>query len=176
MPVTPPYPSYQFRKWTSQCEGTLKKVKVTIQAVDGDCYLKVSGKPKSCPIAAHYQLPLRALNKKFGLYKKIIIHLRGSSHSNAVDVRNTFLSIIGYMKDVLMAFLADAGAAANPLESDFRSPALDYYLWLDHKADGFDDTARARLKMQWNVTFDALKNGKCEDILKLRTSPSIQLM
>ncbi|KAG2737373.1 hypothetical protein P692DRAFT_20883638, partial [Suillus brevipes Sb2] len=83
---------------------------------------------------------------------------------------------MGYMKDVLMAFLADAGASANPLESDFRSPALDYYLWLDHKADGFDDTARARLKMQWNVTFDALKNGKCEDILKLRTSPSVQLM
>jgi hypothetical protein len=176
MPVTPPYPSYQFRKWTAQYEGTLKKVKVTIQAVDGDCSLKVSGNPKSCPIAAHYQLPLRALNKKFGLYKKIIIHLRGSSHSNAVDVRSTFLSIMGYMKDVLMAFLADAGASANPLESDFRSPALDYYLWLDHKADGFDDTARARLKMQWNVTFDALKNGKCEDILKLRTSPSVQLM
>ncbi|KAG2127575.1 uncharacterized protein EDB93DRAFT_1256972 [Suillus bovinus] len=167
MPVTPPYPSYQFHKWTTQSEGTLKKVKVTIQAVDGDCSLKVSGKPKCFPIAAHYQLPLRALNKKFGLYKKIIIHLRGSSHSNAVDVRNTFLSIMGYMKDVLMAFLADASASANPLESNFRSPALDYYLWLDHKADGFDDTARARLKMQWNVTFDALKNGKCEDILKL---------
>jgi hypothetical protein len=85
MPVKPPYPSYQFRKWTAQYEGTLKKVKVTIQAVDGDCSLKVSGKPKSCPIAAHYQLTLRALNNKFGLYKKIIIHLRGSSHSNAVD-------------------------------------------------------------------------------------------
>jgi hypothetical protein len=177
MPVTPPHPSYEFREWTAQCEGTLKKVKVTIQTVDGDCSLKVlSGKTKCCPIAAHYHLPLRALNKTFGLYKKIIIHLRGSSHSNAVHTRNTFLSIMGYMKDVLMAFLADAGASANPLESDFRSPALDYYLWLDHKADGFDETARARLKMQWNVTFETLKKGKCEDILKLRMSPSIQLL
>lgn len=77
------------------------------------------------------------------------------------------------MKYVFMAYLTDARASKSPLGSDFRSSALDYYLWLDHKFDGFDDGSRERLKIEWNVTFEALKTGQCKDILELSTIFSI---
>ncbi|KAG2340037.1 hypothetical protein BDR05DRAFT_1002804 [Suillus weaverae] len=66
---------------------------------------------------------------------------------------------MGYMKDILKVFLTDAKASGNPLKSDFRSTALDYYLWLDHKSDGFDDGSHVCLKKEWNMTLEALKNG-----------------
>ncbi|KAG1830948.1 hypothetical protein DFJ58DRAFT_848341 [Suillus subalutaceus] len=169
--MTLSHASYQFSEWTSHREGTLKKLKVTIQDVDGECSMKVSGRNSKCyPIAAHYQLPLRALNKKFGLYKKIVTHLNGSSNLHATNLRNTFMSLLGYIKDIFNGFISDARTSANPLGSEFRSPALDYYLWLDHKVDGFDDGSRGRLKIEWNVTFEGLKKGECKDILEYHTS------
>jgi hypothetical protein len=109
--------------------------------------MKVSGKnPKFCSIAAHYQLPLHAQNKKIGLYKKIITHLNRSSNLHATHMQNTFLSLLGYLKDVVIGFILDAHTSANLLASDFRTPVLDYYLWLDHKVDGFDNRSRGCLK------------------------------
>ncbi|KAG2108263.1 uncharacterized protein F5147DRAFT_773847 [Suillus discolor] len=42
---------------------------------------------------------------------------------------------------------------------------MDYYLWLDHTADGLDDDCRQALQKAHGVTFEGLKNGQCPDIL-----------
>ncbi|KAG2087843.1 hypothetical protein BD769DRAFT_1396428 [Suillus cothurnatus] len=50
--------------------GKLLKVKDTIQDVNGECSLKITGQlhkgAKGCPVVPHYHLPLYALNMKFG--------------------------------------------------------------------------------------------------------------
>ncbi|KAG2108242.1 uncharacterized protein F5147DRAFT_773823 [Suillus discolor] len=154
-----------FQEWSSNDAKQFLKTKWTIQDVDGQCSLKVTGSRKGCPIAAHYHLPLYALNKKFGIYKKVVEHLWDSSGGEATTVRNTYLSVIKYLHEVRIAFLDNAGGSPNLLHGDFRSPALDYYLWMDHMGDGFDDDDRQALHTAHGVTFEALKNGQCSDIL-----------
>ncbi|KAG2740616.1 hypothetical protein P692DRAFT_20880849 [Suillus brevipes Sb2] len=142
------------------------KVKGTIQDVDGVCSFKVSSRSrKACDVAAHYRMPLHALNKKFGLYRKVVAHLGASSHDGAARMRNIYFSIMDYMNQVRLAFLEDAAQSENALRGDFRCPALDYYLWLDHNGDGFDDHYREALRVTHGVTFERIQNSACLDIL-----------
>ncbi|KAG1720424.1 uncharacterized protein EDB91DRAFT_1088861 [Suillus paluster] len=141
----------------------------TIEDVDGECSFKVSGMAsQSCPIAAHYRVPLRAINKKFGLYRHIVTHLTDSRNPLAIQLRDTYLSVMDYMHDVRIAFFTDARGSANPLEAGFRSPAMDYYLWLDHKVGAFHDRSREILEKDHNVTFKSLQNREGNDIITLR--------
>ncbi|KAG1786395.1 uncharacterized protein HD556DRAFT_1449772 [Suillus plorans] len=159
-------PSCQLRQWAPQDISRLMKVKGTIQDVDGECSFKVSGLSRTCQIAPHYRIPLHALNKKFGLYKKIVAHLDASSHKNATYMRDMYLSTIDYMNNVRIAFLEDAAGSTDALCGDFRSPVLDYYLWLDHTTSGFHAECRQALKESHGVTFEGLQNSTCPDILK----------
>ncbi|KAG2136433.1 hypothetical protein DEU56DRAFT_756339 [Suillus clintonianus] len=161
-------PSFIFRHWSKKNIGILMKSTATIEDVDGECSFKVSGiASKSCPIAAHYRVALRAINKKFGLYRKIVIHLTDSRNNLAIQLRDTYLSVMDYMHNVRIAFFVDARDSADPLEAGFRSPALDYYLWLDHKVGGFHDRSRETLEKDHNVTLRSLQNRECEDIIAL---------
>ncbi|KAG1859389.1 hypothetical protein C8R48DRAFT_774727 [Suillus tomentosus] len=85
-------PSCHFKEWSSHDARQLLKMKGTIQDVDGDCSIKLTGLRNGCPIAAHYRLPLYALNKKFGIYRKVVEHLWNASGVEAIDIRNTYLS------------------------------------------------------------------------------------
>ncbi|KAG2046008.1 hypothetical protein BDR06DRAFT_977797 [Suillus hirtellus] len=161
-------PSCQLRQWTTQDINRLMKVKGTIQDVDGEYSLKVSGlSRKSCQIAPHYRIPLHALNKKFGLFRKTVAHLDASSHQNAPYMRDMYLSIIDYINNVRIAFLEDAAISKDALCGDFRSPVLDYYLWLDHTTGGFHDDCRQALKESHGVTFEvdwsSYHNKECKE-------------
>lgn len=162
-------PSCTFRKWSNHDAQQLLKVKGTIQDVDGECSLKLSvHSRKGCPIAPHYRLPLYALNKKFGIYRKVVEHLQTLPSVEAATIRNTYLSVMQYLNDVRIAFLDDSSASSDPLHRKFRSPALDYYLWLDHTGDGFHDECREALKKSHDITFEGLENGVYPDILVFR--------
>ncbi|KAG2335964.1 hypothetical protein BDR05DRAFT_1006302 [Suillus weaverae] len=162
-------PSFTFHHWSKKKIGMLMKSTATIEDVDGECSFKVSGMAlQSCPIAAHYRVALRAINKKFGLYRKIAIHLTDSRNCLAVQLRDTYLSVMDYMHNVRIAFFEDARGSAVPLEAEFRSPALDYYLWLDHKVGGFHDRSRETLEKDHNVTLRSLQNREGEDIIAQR--------
>ncbi|KAG2108282.1 hypothetical protein DEU56DRAFT_920511 [Suillus clintonianus] len=159
-------PLCHIRQWSPEEIGRLLKVKGTIQDVDGLCSFKVSSRPrKSCDVAAHYRIPLHALNKKFGLYRKIVEHLSASSHFNAAQMRDVYASIMDYMNEVRIAFLEDAAGSLDALHGRFRSPALDYYLWLDHTCSGFDSQYRKVLQETHGVTFECIRDSTCSDIL-----------
>ncbi|KAG1832551.1 hypothetical protein DFJ58DRAFT_736336 [Suillus subalutaceus] len=159
-------PSCHFRQWSSADAQQLLKVKGTIQDVDGECSFKLTGQShKGCKIAPHYRLPLYALNKKFGIYRTVVQHLQDARSEEAARHRNTYLSVMRYLNDVRIAFLDDAGVCSDALRTDFRSAALDYYLWLDHTGSGFHDECRTTLATAHGVTFEGLKNGQCPDIL-----------
>ncbi|KAG2045543.1 hypothetical protein BDR06DRAFT_1015540 [Suillus hirtellus] len=159
-------PSCHFFEWSQNDARQLLKAKGTIQDIDGECSLKLSGHSrKSCLIAPHYRLPLYALNKRFGLYRKVVEHLHDTSIVEAAHLRNTYLSVMKYLHDIRISFLEDAAGSPDPLHGEFRSPAMDYYLWLDHTADGLDDECRQALEKAHGVTFEGLKNGQCPDIL-----------
>ncbi|KAG1835948.1 hypothetical protein F4604DRAFT_1943918 [Suillus subluteus] len=143
------HPSCNFRQWSTHDARKLLKVKGTIEDVDGECYLKVPvHSRKGCPIAPHYRLPLYALNKKFGIYRKVVEHLQTLPSIKAAAMRHTYLSVMQYLND-----------------AEFRSATLDYYLWLDHTCNGFHDGCREALDTTHGVTFERLKNGECSDIL-----------
>jgi hypothetical protein len=162
-------PLYVVRRWTLQDMNRLMKCKGTIQDVDGECTFKVSGVPqRSCCLAAHYRMPLHALNKKFGLYRRIVTHLDVSQHTNASRKRDTYLSIMDYMHNVRIGFIQDASRSPDASCGTFRSPILDYYLWLDHTVDGFHAGCRSALEETHSVTFEGLKNATCPDILVFR--------
>ncbi|KAG1784506.1 uncharacterized protein HD556DRAFT_1451705 [Suillus plorans] len=159
-------PLCNFRDWSVHDAEQLLKVKGTIQDVDGECSLKVTGKSrKACPIPAQYRLPMYALNKKFGIYRKIVQHLQKSSSEGAANLRDTYLSVMKYLHDVRIAFMEDSGGSSDPLNGTFRSAALDYYLWLDHTTYGFHEECRTTLLTSHGVSFEGLKNGDCPDIL-----------
>ncbi|KAG2354874.1 hypothetical protein BDR07DRAFT_1381928 [Suillus spraguei] len=145
--------SFHFQHWSTRNADTLMKSNGTIEDIDGEYSFKVSGRIlQSCPVAAHYRLPLRALNKKFGIYRKIVTHLTDSSLPLAAQLRDTYLSVMDYMHNVRIKFCADALGSPDPLEAGFRSPVLDYYLWLDHKAGGFHDISRTILEEDHKLT------------------------
>ncbi|KAG1790111.1 uncharacterized protein HD556DRAFT_1310895 [Suillus plorans] len=161
-------PFFRFRHWSSRNARTLMKSKGTIEDVDGECLLKVFqvGRPsESGHIAAHYRVPLRAVNKKFGIYRKIVTHLTSSSQPLASQLRDTYLSIMEYMHNVRITFCADARGSPDPLQAGFRSAALDYYLWLDHRAGGFHELCRAKIEQSHKVTFKSVQNRECQDII-----------
>ncbi|KAG1718052.1 uncharacterized protein EDB91DRAFT_1090353 [Suillus paluster] len=159
-------PSCQFREWSAHDLQKLIRVQGTIEDVDGECSLKISGqRQKGCRIVAHYRLPLQALNKKCGVYRKIVTHLTGLPGLDAADMLNTYASVMEYMNNVRIAFLKDASRSEDALHGDFQSPALDYYLWLDHTQHGFHAEYRDALERDHNVTFEAIQNGRCADIL-----------
>ncbi|KAG2107376.1 hypothetical protein DEU56DRAFT_707501, partial [Suillus clintonianus] len=106
-----------------------------------------------------YRIPLHALNKKFGLYRKIVAHLSSSSHCNASHMRDVYASIMDYMNEVRIAFMDDAAQSPDALHGKFRSPALDYYLWLDHISSGFDAKDREDLQATHGVTFKHVQNS-----------------
>jgi hypothetical protein len=164
-------PLFRSRRWNRRNASTLMKSKGTIEDVDGECLLKVSqvGRPsESGQIAAHYRVPLRALNKKFGIYRKIVTHLTSSSQPLASQLRDTYLSIMEYMHTVRSTFCADAQGSPDPLQAGFRSAALDYYLWLDHRAGGFHESCRTTLEQNHQVTFKSVQNRECQDIISFR--------
>ncbi|KAG2029294.1 hypothetical protein BDR03DRAFT_1018594 [Suillus americanus] len=158
-------PSCEFHQWSADEAQKLLKVKGTIQDVDGECTFKLTGSRKGCLVAPHYRLPLYALNKKIGLYRQVVQHLQTLSSTSVMEMRDTYLSVMQYLNDVRIAFLADAGASSNPLHGDFRSPTFDYFLWLDHHCDGFHDEWRDALAEVHQITFEGVKNGECADIL-----------
>jgi hypothetical protein len=162
-------PTYRYRTWT-KCEvGQLMKSKGTITDIDGEYFYTVSGQvSRNYHVAAHYRVPLRALNKKFGTYRKIVTHLTDSSHPLVAQVRDTYLSVMDYIHNVRISFCVDVKGSADPLGDGFRSPALDYYLWLDHIAGGFHDRCRAVLEHDHRVTFGAVQNRDVKDIISLR--------
>ncbi|KAG2063552.1 hypothetical protein BDR04DRAFT_1163562 [Suillus decipiens] len=167
IPPPPMNPFCLFRDWSLYDGRQLLKAKGTIQDVDGECTLKVTGPSrKGCPVAPHYRLPLYALNKKFGIYRKVVEHLEGSHSIGASHMRNTYLSVMQYLHDVRTAFVDDAEGSQNPLHGDFRSAALDYYLWLDHTSHGFHDECCEALYRAHGVTYESLKNGQSPDVLK----------
>ncbi|KAG2337137.1 hypothetical protein BDR05DRAFT_952839 [Suillus weaverae] len=161
-------PSFQFRHWSTSDVGILMKSKGTIKDIDGDYSFMISGKhSQSCSVAAHYRLPLRAINKKFGLYRKVVNHLTESSHPLATQLRDTYLSVMDYLQNVRIAFWADARGSPDPLDAGFRSPAMDYYLWLDHRAGGFHHECRMNLEKDHHITLKSIKNRECTDIIPL---------
>jgi flagellar biosynthesis regulator FlaF len=165
-------PLCNIRHWSPGEIDQVLKAKGTIQDVDGVCSFKVSSRSrKACDVAAHYRMPLHALNKKFGLYKKVVAHLSASSHDGAARMRNVYVSTMDYMTQVRLAFFEDAAGSENALRGDFRCPALDYYLWLDHHGDGFHN--REALRVSHGVTFERVKNSACPDILASREPPCI---
>ncbi|KAG1732809.1 hypothetical protein EDB19DRAFT_1831169 [Suillus lakei] len=120
-------PLCQFCQWSSEDIAQLMKIKETIQDVDGECSFKVSGQTcKGCNVAVHYYIRLHALNKKFGLYKRIVVYLDALSYHNTA-----------HMNDIQIAFMEDAAQSKDALQGDFRSPAFNYYIWLDHTGSGF---------------------------------------
>lgn len=170
----PMNPLCYIRQWSPEDISQLMKVKGTIQDVDGLCSFKVSSRPrKCCDVAAHYRIPLHALNKKFGLYRKVVAHLSASSHCNAAHMRDVYVSIMDYMNEVRIAFVEDSARSPDALHGDFRSPALDYYLWLDHTCSGFDAQYREALQATRGVTFEHVQNSTCSDILVFRACPCI---
>ncbi|KAG1837842.1 hypothetical protein DFJ58DRAFT_846298 [Suillus subalutaceus] len=157
-----------FQHWSTRNTGSLLKSKATIKDADGECSFEISGHAsQSCAVAAHYRVPLRAINKKFGVYRKIVTHLTKSSHPLATQLQDTYLSVMDYMHNVRIAFCVDARGSSNPLEAGFRSPAFDYYLWLDHKAGGFHDRCRVILEQDHNITFKSIQNQEGKDIIPL---------
>jgi hypothetical protein len=170
----PMNPLCHIRQWSPADIAQLMKIKGTTQDVDGMCTFKVSSRPRMfCDVAAHYRIPLHALNKKFGLYRKIVAHLSASSRSNAAHMRDVYVSIMEYMNEVRIAFLEDAARSPDALHCDFRSPAFDYYLWLDHNYHGFDAQYREALQSTHGVTFEDVQNSTCVDILAFRACPCI---
>lgn len=166
-------PLCEIRPWNLQDMTRLMKCKGTIQDVDGACSFKVSGRSGTgCQLAAHYRMPLHALNKKFGLYRQIVAHLDVSPHTNAPRMRDTYLSIMDYMNNVQIGFMHDASRSPDALCRDFRSPVLDYYLWLDHTVSGFNAGDRRALEETHGVTFEGLQNSTCSDILLFRADSS----
>jgi|SRR6267154_3305211 len=162
-------PSCHFQEWSLHDARKILKAKGTIEDVDGECCLKVTGRSrKGCLVASQYRLPLYALNKKFGIYRKVVEHLYASSSDGAAHMRNSYLSVMEYLHDVRIAFMDDAGGSPDPLHGDFRSAAVDYYLWLDHTIAFFNDESRQALETSHGVTFDGLRNGVCPDILVFR--------
>lgn len=167
-------PSCQFREWNAHDLGKLMQVQGTIEDVDGECSLKISGQQwKGCCIAAHYRLPLQALNKKFGVYRKVVAHLTNLTSVNAARMRNTYASVMEYMNNVRIAFMGDATRSADALHGQFRSPVLDYYLWLDHTERGFHAQYRESLERAHGITFEALQNGTCADVLVFSTCSTL---
>lgn len=172
-------PIFHFQHWSRRNASNLMKLKGIIEDVDGECSLQVSqaGRVSQCgKIAPHYRVPLRALNKRFGVYRKIATHLNGSSGEVASQIRDTYLSIMNYIHNVRITFCADARGSPDPLDASFRSAALDYYLWLDHKAGGFHETCRATIEKSDKVTFQSVKNREGQDIISLRKSPAMHPM
>jgi hypothetical protein len=167
-------PSCSLQEWSSDDARQLLKVKGTIQDVDGECTLRVTGQSRAgCPIAPHYRLPLYAINKKFGIYRKVVEHLQASSSPNAGRMRNSYLSIMKYLHDVRIAFHHDCLSSADPLHGAFRSAVLDYYLWLDHTVAGFHEEARRQLESRHGITFELVKKNDgfshpCSDPLVYR--------
>ncbi|KAG2351354.1 hypothetical protein BDR07DRAFT_1386114 [Suillus spraguei] len=66
---------------------------------------------------------------------------------------------------VFIEGLSDTQGSPDPLEASFRSAALNYYLWLDHKAGGFHEICRATLEKEHNVTFKSVENREGQDII-----------
>jgi hypothetical protein len=165
-------PSCNLREWSTDDARQLLRHKGTIQDVDGECTLKLTGQSRmGCPVAPHYRLPLYALNKKFGIYRKVVGHLQNSSSPNASLLKNTYLSIMQYLHDVRISFLHDCMNSADPLNGTFRSVVFDYYLWLDHTVIGFHEQARSELEDRHQITFEILKNN--EGISDPQTDPLI---
>ncbi|KAG2108218.1 uncharacterized protein F5147DRAFT_540686, partial [Suillus discolor] len=100
-----------------------------------------------------YHMPLHALNKKFGLYRQIVAHLDVSPHTNALHKHDTYLLIMDYMNNVRIVSMQDASRSPDALYGDFRSPILDYYLWLNHTVDGFHAGCRRALEETHGITF-----------------------
>jgi hypothetical protein len=164
-------PFFRFQNWSKRNASTFIKSTGTIKDVDGSCSLilsQVGRASQSCQIASHYIMPLRALNKKFGIYRKVVAHLTKSSHPLSSQIRDTYLSVMEYVHNVRITFCADAQGSPDPLEDGFRSAALDYYLWLDHRAGGFHDMCRATLEQNYKVTFKSVQNREGQDIISLR--------
>jgi hypothetical protein len=170
-------PSFQFRQWSTKDIGVLIKSKATIKDIDGDYTLMIAGKISlNCQIAAHYRFPLQALNKRFGLYRKIVNHLIKSLHPLATQLQDTYLSIMDYIHNVRIAFCRDARASPNALDSEFRSPALDYFLWLDHHGGGFHNGCRMNLQKHHDITMMSVKNREGKDIISFRQFSSKYLI
>ncbi|KAG1729379.1 hypothetical protein EDB19DRAFT_1832424 [Suillus lakei] len=80
-------PLCQLHQWSAEDIARLLKIEGTIQYVDGECFFKASRQTrKGCNVATHCHIPLNALNKRFGLYKRIVAHLDASSHHNAAHI------------------------------------------------------------------------------------------
>ncbi|KAG2114400.1 hypothetical protein DEU56DRAFT_919609 [Suillus clintonianus] len=159
-------PSCKLRHWNAQDINQLVRAKGTIQDVDGECSLRVSGHSrKSYQIAPHYRLPLYSLNKKIGIYRKIVAHLQTLSDIYSSHMLDMYASVMEYLHNVRIAFVQDAGGSTDALHDDLRSPVLDYYLWLDHKSGVFHAQCREALEEEHRVTFEALQNRACSDIL-----------
>jgi hypothetical protein len=102
-------PLCQLHQWSAEDIARLLKIEGTIQYVDGECFFKASRQTrKGCNVATHCHIPLNALNKRFGLYKRIVAHLDASSHHNAAHMYDAYVSIMDYMNDVWIAFMEDA--------------------------------------------------------------------
>ncbi|KAG2083494.1 hypothetical protein BD769DRAFT_1390943, partial [Suillus cothurnatus] len=97
---------------------------------------------KGCPIAPHYRLPLYALNKKFGMYRKVVEHLQTLTSVEAATSRNTYLSVMQYLNDICH---------------------IGLLFVLDNTCDGFHDECRESLATAHGITFEGLKNGECAD-------------
>lgn len=69
--------------------------------------------------------------------------------------------------------MEDAAGSVNALHGNFRSPVLDYYLWLDHTPSGFYTECCWALQKSHGVTFEGLHNFTCSDILKFYVCLSI---
>ncbi|KIK31807.1 hypothetical protein CY34DRAFT_111232, partial [Suillus luteus UH-Slu-Lm8-n1] len=93
------HPSCTFHQWSADEAQRMLKLKGTIQDVDGECTFKLTGSRKGCLVAAHYRLPLYALNKKIGLYRQVVQHLQTLSSARAMEMRDTYLSVMQYLND-----------------------------------------------------------------------------
>ncbi|KAG1867656.1 hypothetical protein F4604DRAFT_1927439 [Suillus subluteus] len=72
-----------------------------------------------------------------------------------------------YLQNVRITFWSDARGSPDPLDAEFRSPAMDYYLWLDHRAGGFHNECRMKLEMYHQITLKSIKNREGKDIIPL---------
>jgi hypothetical protein len=76
------------------------------------------------------------------------------------------------MHNVCIAFCRDAQASSNALNSKFSSPALDYFLWLDHHGGVFHNGCHMNLKKYHDITMMSVKNQEGKDIISFHQCSS----
>ncbi|KIJ58745.1 hypothetical protein HYDPIDRAFT_33857 [Hydnomerulius pinastri MD-312] len=116
-----------------------------------------------------YKVALHALSYKYELLKFTVAYLTPPNDAMR-PVYRQLLSSLFYLNEVRTAFYTEASQI--PRDRTFqtwRSNAFDYYLWLDYMCGDHGESARHRLEVIHNITFEVLASRApgIEDILTI---------